>query len=148
MNKATIWWATLATLAIGWLWVLGHYRYNDSPSVKEGLYKITYGPYRWGTDVMLSTPMKQIVGLPGDTFAFTPQGLYRRVSGKNVRPEIWELLPNSAPEPGLDHFPFGFFVVPKGMFFGMGPDSRDSWDSRYIGPIPLSLIVANLEQVK
>jgi type IV secretory pathway protease TraF len=137
MNKAAWFWATIAFLAIGWIWCLAHYRINDTPSVKEGLYRITYGPYQHGGYVLIGQMTKKLGALPGDHVRFTAEGIY--CEGK--------LLPNTAPEPGEAHFPFGDMVIPKGMFIAVGTHP-DSYDSRYEGPLPLSLIVSNLEPVE
>jgi len=147
MQKVWNWfWPVIALLAVGWIFVLAHYRYNDSPSVKEGLYRITYGPYKRGGYVLLSMPMKEIAALPGDWVRFTSEGIYVRVHDSRGTYTEDNLLPNTAPELGEIHFPFVDMVVPKGQVVLVG-EHPDSFDSRYFGPLPLSLITANLEPV-
>ena len=84
--------------------------------------------------VILRMPIKRIAALPGQHVRFSSEGLY--VEGK--------LLPNSAPEKGIAHTPFGNYIVPPDMFVGMGTEDPDSWDSRYAGFIPQSIVIGTV----
>ena len=95
--------------------------------------KVTYGDL-----VYLRMPIKRALAMPGDHVRFTPRGIYRE----------GRLIPNSAPEPGIPrHFPDGSYIVPPEMFLGMGTDDPDSWDSRYVGFLPLSLIAGKVTPI-
>jgi type IV secretory pathway protease TraF len=89
-----------------------------------------------GDLVYLRMPIKQVWALPGDHVTFTPQGVYRE----------GELIPNSAPEPGITRVcPFGSYTVPPEMFLGMGTNNPDSWDGRYVCWLPLSIIAGKVK---
>ena len=80
--------------------------------------------------------MKPIVAVPGDTVVVTAAGI--SVNGK--------LLPNSAPlsfdtrHRALQHWPFGKYRVEPGTVWVISSYNARSYDSRYFGPIPLSLV--------
>ena len=100
-----------------------------------GWYRVHYGATAVAGDlVLLRMPIKQVWALPGQQVTFTPRGVY--VGG--------QLLPNSAPESGIGHYPFGSYLVPPGMFLAMGLRNPDSWDSRYVGFLPQGLIAGSL----
>jgi type IV secretory pathway protease TraF len=82
--------------------------------------------------VVLKLPLKQIAALPGDTVRVTPAGSY--VNGK-----LWPHsgIPASAPT----HFPFGTYVLHPNQLWVLG-DNPLSYDSRYFGMIPESLVNA------
>ena len=126
----------LLLLTFGSLYAFANFTINDSPSQKLGLYRYTHEPLRTGTLVKLCGPMKRIAAMPGAHVKFTAAGVY-------IENELW---PRSAPEFGLPHFPFGSYVVPTDMFLALG-DHPDSWDGRYYGFIPLSLIASTLKPV-
>jgi signal peptidase I len=91
-----------------------------------------------GDLVYLRMPIKQVWALPGDHVTFTPEGIYREGT----------LIPNSAPELGIPHrFPYGTYTVPPEMFLGMGTHNPDSWDGRYIGFLPLSIIAGKVSPI-
>jgi type IV secretory pathway protease TraF len=91
-----------------------------------------------GELVCLRMLIKQVWALPGDHVRFTPQGVYRE----------GELIPNSAPEPGMARVcPFGSYTVPPNMFLGMGTINPDSWDGRYTCFLPLSIIAGKVTPI-
>jgi conjugative transfer signal peptidase TraF len=71
---------------------------------------------------------KIIIGMPGDTVTVDPGAALKR---------------DTAGRP-MEHFPFGPYRVPAGEVWVQGT-ARNSFDSRYFGPIPLSKLRANLE---
>ena len=88
-----------------------------------------------------ATPlMKPVVARFGDTVEF---------SGSGVAVNR-HLLPNTAPRTAdtngrpLQHFPFGRYVVKRGTVWVASTYNPRSFDSRYFGPIPESLIRAHL----
>lgn len=88
-----------------------------------------------------ATPlMKPVVARFGDTVEFSEDGV-----AVNRR-----LLPNTAPRNAdtqgrpLRHFPFGRYVVEPGTVWVASTYNPRSFDSRYFGPIPESLIRAHL----
>lgn len=88
-----------------------------------------------------ATPlMKPVVARFGDTVEFSKSGV-----AVNRR-----LLPNTAPRNAdtqgrpLQHFPFGRYVVERGTVWVASTYNPRSFDSRYFGPIPQSLIRAHL----
>jgi type IV secretory pathway protease TraF len=107
-------------------------RGNGSPSEPLGIYRLTHEPLTRGAFVVLKLPLKQIAALPGDTVRVTPEGSY--VNGK-----LWPHsgIPASAP----NHFPFGTYLLHPNQLWVLG-DNRLSYDSRYFGMIPESLVNA------
>jgi type IV secretory pathway protease TraF len=118
------------------LFVLTHLTLNESASEPVGLYRPTHEPLSRGSLVLLKMPLKSIAALAGDHVRFSPEGIY--VEGK--------LVPNSAPESGLPHFPFGSYTVPADMFVGLG-QHPDSWDARYVGFLPERLVSSTAQAV-
>jgi len=111
---------------------------SDS-STPAGLYRVKpVGKVNRDDLVFLRMPIKQVWALAGDHVRFTPQGVYRE--GK--------LIPNSAPELGIPRvFPYHDYTVPPEMFLGMGTHNPDSWDGRYVGFLPLSLVAGKVTQI-
>jgi len=110
-------------------------RGNTSASEPRGLWRITHEPLKRGSYVILKMPLKQIAALPGDTVRITPEGSY--VNGN--------LRPGSAIPAGVhQHYPFGTYVLTAGQLWLLG-DHPLSWDSRYVGAIPESLVNATAE---
>jgi type IV secretory pathway protease TraF len=107
-------------------------RGNDSPSEPLGIYRLTHEPLTRGAFVVLKLPLKQIAALPGDAVRVTPEGSY--VNGK-----LWPHsgIPASAP----NHFPFGTYLLHPNQLWVLG-DNPLSYDSRYFGMIPESLVNA------
>jgi type IV secretory pathway protease TraF len=121
---------------LGLIAVMANFTHNVSDSAAPvGWYRVDWGaPAKEGDLVLLRGPIKQVLALPGMHVRFAPEGIYRE--GK--------LIPNTAPEAGLPHYPFGEYVVPDNFFVGDGTLDPDSWGSRYIGFIPLSIIAGTV----
>jgi type IV secretory pathway protease TraF len=92
---------------------------------------------RTGDLVALRMPVKEVLALPGDRVRFTPEGIYRN----------GQLIPNTAPEPGIPHCPFSDIAVPRYFFVGDGTLDPDSWGSRYTCFIPQSIIEGTVTHV-
>jgi len=71
---------------------------------------------------------KIVMGMPGNTVMADPLSALRTDSGG--RP--------------MEHFPFGQYRVPAGEVWVHGT-ARNSFDSRYFGPVPIANIRASLE---
>jgi type IV secretory pathway protease TraF len=122
----------LALGTLRWYGVAG----NLTDSEPIGLYLREPGNPARGGMVALRPLMKNIAGVPGDTVTVTPSGSY--INGR-----LW---PNSAiPSQtyGYRPFPFGTYKLQPGQYWLMGTGS-DSWDSRWIGPVPDDLIANNI----
>ena len=112
---------------------------NLTSSEPTGLYLRVRGEPERGCMVALRSLMKHVVAVPGDVVTVTAQGTH--VNGR-----LW---PNSAiPEDthGYEPFPFGTYTLRPGQYWLLGT-SPDSWDSRYIGPVPIDLIESSVEPV-
>jgi type IV secretory pathway protease TraF len=112
---------------------------NLTSSEPTGIYLRVPGKPERGDMVALRSLMKHVVAVPGDVVTVTPQGTY--VNGR--------LFPHSAiPEDthGYQPFPFGTYTLRPGQYWLLGT-SPDSWDSRYLGPIPIGLIATNVRPV-
>jgi type IV secretory pathway protease TraF len=124
----------LSLVLIGTLAAAGIFdiRGNGSPSEPRGIYRLTHEPLIRGAYVVLKLPLKQIAALPGDTVRVTPEGSY--VNGK-----LWphSAIPTGAP----NHFPFGTYLLHPNQLWVLG-DNPLSYDSRYFGMIPESLVNA------
>jgi type IV secretory pathway protease TraF len=122
-------------------WAMTNFNINVSDSsTPRGLYRVRtvqLADLRRGDLVALRMPVKQIAALPGQHVMFAREGIY--VEGK--------LIPNTAPEVDLVHFPFGSYTVPPYMFVGIGTLNPDSWDSRYAGFIPQSITEGTVTRV-
>jgi type IV secretory pathway protease TraF len=106
---------------------------NKSPSAPKGLYHLVIAAPAKGEYVALAMPLKKIAGMPGDVVTVTPRGAYI-----NGRPIL-----NSAPMM-TRHYPYGTYVLGPSDLWVVGKDPM-SYDSRYFGPIPMSLINAIAE---
>jgi len=87
--------------------------------------------------VALCMPVKEVLALPGDRVRFTPDGIYRN----------GQLIPHTAPEPGIPRCPFSDIAVPRYFFVGDGTLDPDSWGSRYMCFIPQSIIEGTVTRV-
>lgn len=119
------------------LLALGTLRYygvagNLTDSEPIGLYvRIPGGPSR-GRMVALRPLMKHLAGVPGDTVIVSPQG-------STINGHLWSNSGIPADTHGYRPFPFGTYVLQRGQYWVLGT-STDSWDSRWIGPVPGDLI--------
>jgi type IV secretory pathway protease TraF len=112
---------------------------NLTNSEPTGIYLRVPGEPERGGMVALRPLMKHVVAVPGDVVTVTAQGTY--VNGR-----LW---PDSAiPDDthGYQPFPFGTYTLRPGQYWLLGT-SPDSWDSRYIGPVPIDLIESSVEPV-
>jgi len=112
---------------------------NLTNSEPTGIYLRVPGEPERGGMVALRSLMKHVVAVPGDVVTVTAQGTY--VNG--------QLFPHSAiptTAKGYQPFPFGAYTLQPGQYWllGTGPYS---WDSRYIGPVPIDLIESSVEPV-
>lgn len=133
-------WSLVALFAIAMhlRWVEGITGAIFSDSEPEGFYREIAGPVIRGGMVELRNLTKHVAGIPGDTVIVTPEGSY--INGK-----LW---PYSA-IPTDSHyrpFPFGTYKLAAGQFWILG-DNPLSFDSRYIGMIPLDLIGSPVKPV-
>ena len=118
---------------------LGGLVVNLTNSEPTGLYLRVPGEPERGAMVALRSLMKHVVAVPGDVVTVTALGTY--VNG--------QLFPHSAipaTAKGYRPFPFGAYTLRRGQYWLLGT-SPDSWDSRYIGPVPIDLIESSVEPV-
>lgn len=156
--------ATIFVVGLFAVFHLGGIRVNASASLPIGLYRATsdktarlvefcpsvpYGKlsaeraYRGTGDCPDGAEplMKPIVALEGDIVTVSPTGV-----GVNGR-----LLRNSAPRRldtksrPLEHWPFGTYRVCAGTAWVISSFNPRSFDSRYLGPIQLSLVRSHLQ---
>jgi conjugative transfer signal peptidase TraF len=80
--------------------------------------------------------MKPIVAIPSDVVILSESGL--KVNGKL----LWNTAPRSRDSKGrpLPHYPFGTYRVSSGTVWVASSYHPLSFDSRYFGPIPTSII--------
>jgi signal peptidase I len=112
---------------------------NLTNSEATGIYLRIPGKPERGGMVALRPLMKHVVAVPGDVVTVTQQGTY--ING--------QLIPHStipATAKGYQPFPFGAYTLQPGQYWLLGT-SPDSWDSRYIGPVPIDLIESSVEPV-
>jgi signal peptidase I len=123
----------LTTIA---LYALTHFTLNGTASEPIGLYRITSKPPTRDALVLLKDPLKRLVGVPGDQIRMAPEGVYVND----------HLIPKSAVPPGSPylHYAYGTFTLAPDQYVILGDHTR-SWDSRYVGPIPSSLIASTVE---
>jgi type IV secretory pathway protease TraF len=109
---------------------------NLTHSEPTGIYLRVRGQPERGSMVALRSLMKHVVAVPGDVVTLTPQGTY--VNGR--------FFPRSgipATARGYRPFPFGTYTLQQGQYWLLGT-TTDSWDSRYIGPVPIDLIQSTI----
>jgi conjugative transfer signal peptidase TraF len=111
------------------------------PAEPAGSFAAARGYRDAGSCPDAATPlMKPVVARYGDTVDFSENG----VAVNSL------LLPNTSPRKTdtqgrpLQHFPFGRYVVQRGTVWVASTYNPRSFDSRYFGPIPQSLIRARL----
>jgi type IV secretory pathway protease TraF len=125
-------------LSLTALYVLSHFTLNSSASEPIGLYRITGHPPTRDALVLLKDPLKRLVGVPGDIIRTTAQGTW--VNGR--------LIPNSSIPAAAPYrpYPFATFQLAPDQYWTLGQHPL-SYDSRYEGPIPSSLIAASVEPI-
>ena len=118
------------------LYLVTHFTYNASPSVPTGLYRITRRAPSRNALVLLKDPLKRLVGMPGDWIRMAPEGVY--VNGRLIPKSA---VPTGSPYP---HYPYGTLRLAPDQYLVLGNHPL-SWDSRYEGPIPGSLLATIVE---
>lgn len=102
---------------------------------------VFHGPQR-GDIVVLKDPrdlvnehlVKRVIGLPGETFEIANGHVY--INGRLLdEPYITQPWDGSTPKE----------VIPAGDYFVMGDNRENSWDSRFFGLVPRSLIVGKAQ---
>jgi type IV secretory pathway protease TraF len=136
MSKTALW--TFLGLVTAALYVLTHFTLNLSPSEPVGLYRPTAGAFKRGSLVLLRDPLKRLAGVPGDTIRTAPEGSY--INGKLI---LNSEIPKGSP---YHPYPFQTFKLAPDQYWTLG-DHQLSWDSRYLGPIPGSLIASTIQPV-
>jgi type IV secretory pathway protease TraF len=129
---------TFLALTTTALFVLTHFTLNVSASEPLGIYRPTNAALERGSLVLLRDPLKRLVGMPRDVIRTSPEGTY--VNGR--------LIPNSGIPKSTPYrpYPFTTFVLEPDQFWVLG-DHPLSYDSRYLGPVPGSLIASTVEPV-
>ena len=134
MSKIALY--SFLALTMAALYVLTHFTLNSTASEPIGLYRITSKPPARDALVLLKDPLKRLAGVPGDQIRMAPEGVY--VNGHLIANSA---VPSGAPYP---HYPYGTFTLAPDQYLVLGNHDR-SWDSRYEGPIPESLIASTVE---
>ena len=85
--------------------------------------------------------IKRLAGLPGDALRIDPPLLYingKLGSGLGFRRVMSAKLPYGGYTQGHDYMarPEDSYAVPEHRYFALGDNSRNSFDSRYWGPVP------------
>jgi len=111
---------------------------NLTHSEPTGIYLRLPGRPEPGGMVALRPLMKHVVAVPGDTVRVTPEGSY-------VNNKLWPYSGIPATT-SYQPFPFGAYTLQAGQYWLLGT-SPDSWDSRYIGPVPIDLIGSTIRRV-
>jgi signal peptidase I len=134
VSKTLLYISLAVTFAL--LFALTHLTLNQSPSEPVGLYRITSESLGRNALVLLKDPLKRVAGVPGDDVRMAPEGVY--VNGRLI-PE--SAVPADSP---YTHYPYGTFKLAPDQYLVLGNHPL-SWDSRYEGPIPSSLIASTVE---
>jgi type IV secretory pathway protease TraF len=132
---------TVATVALGGFATLRctGATVNVTDSEPTGLYlRIPGTPARDGM-VALRPLIKHVAATAGDVITVTSQGTY--VNGR-----LWPHSAIPARTRGYQPFPFGTYILQPGQYWLLGT-SPDSWDSRFIGPVPLDLVESSIRPV-
>ena len=113
---------------------------NMSPSAPRGIYLVLPGEfYDYGDFLLVSCPkdypplakegdtlLKTVRGFPGDRYTVTDKEI--TINNRSFPIYDKDYLPHLTP---------GVYVVPEGMFLCLN-DPEISFDSRYIGPVPIA----------
>ena len=134
MTKAALY--SFLAVTIVALYLLTHFTLNQSASEPAGLYRITTQPLARNALVLLKDPLKRLVGMPNDSIQVTAAGTY--VNGKLVANSA---VPKASPYP---HYPYGTFMLGPDQYWVLGDNSL-SYDSRYYGSIPRSLLASTVK---
>jgi type IV secretory pathway protease TraF len=129
----------IVTAAIGLANRFAGLMLNLTDSEPTGIYLRVPGKPERGGMVALRSLMKHVIAVPGDVVTVTPAGTY-------VNGQLFPHSAISATTKGYTPFPFGVYTLRPGQCWLLGT-SPDSWDSRYIGPVPIDLIEGSVEPV-
>jgi type IV secretory pathway protease TraF len=111
---------------------------NLTGSEPTGVYLRGPGKPERGGMVALQPLMKHVAAMPGDVVRVTTEGSY--INGK-----LWPY--SGIPKVTSYHpFPFGTYTMHAGQYWLLGTNP-ESWDSRYIGPIPVDLIASPIRPI-
>jgi conjugative transfer signal peptidase TraF len=148
--------------------LMNHYRlrFNWTDSAPIGLYRENAAPLNRGQYVLVTLPtavgkfalarhyerltpahtlmpvLKRIAAMPGDSVSVSDQGV--TINGQ-LWPRSEPLAFDQAGRP-LTHQPFGEYKVAPGKVWLLSNNLR-GFDSRYFGPVSLSLITTTIEPV-
>lgn len=103
-----------------------------------GLYRLTNEDIHRGSLVLLKEPLKEIAAGPGDTVQWAADGV--RVNGRLLKDSA---VPTDSPYPP---FPYTTLKLAEQQYLTMGRHPL-SFDGRYSGPTPQSLIASTLQPV-
>lgn len=134
MNKTLLYVLLAITFSI--LCLMANFTLNFSASEPLGFYRPTNEQLKRNRLVLLREPLKRLVGVPGDHIRTSPKGTY--VNDKLVQNSG---IPTDSP---YRPYPYTTFVLEPYQYWTLG-DNPLSWDSRYIGPVPDSLIASTVE---
>jgi type IV secretory pathway protease TraF len=134
MSKTLLY--TFLILTFGALFALTHLTLNESPSMPIGLYRISHEPLRHGSLVLLKDPLKEIVAVPGDTVRWDATGV--SVNGRLLDNSA---IPSDSPYPP---YPYTTLKLAPDQYVTMGQHPL-SFDTRYTGPTPSSLIASTVQ---
>jgi conjugative transfer signal peptidase TraF len=106
----------------------------DTPVTRLGQARgyIAPGPCPTGQEILL----KPIAAGPGDLVAVSPSGI--SVNGREIANSAQ--LAHDSKARVLPDYPTGQYRVPSGEIWLVSPHNPRSFDSRYFGPVPASLV--------
>lgn len=156
-----------AGVVVAALGVLG-FRFNLTPSLPPGIYRISSAPALRGAIVNVCLPPevaefakgrdylgpgscesgvrplgKLVLAMGGDVVTLRPEAI--RVNG--VRVPRSATLPRDGRGRELPHYPWGEHSLQSGQLWLFSPYRANAYDSRYFGPIPSGRVVSVLEPV-
>jgi conjugative transfer signal peptidase TraF len=135
---------------------------NETPSEPTGIYRLVRHPqldYRRGMYVIFPVPpdvqglvygrgwlkagvpfLKEVLGVPGDTVCITATAL--RINDVPIGP-VFVRDRNGQPLPQQR----GCFMIPSGSFFPASQHLANSFDGRYFGALPFTVITGEAKRV-
>jgi signal peptidase I len=91
------------------------------------------------------TYLKRVVGLPGDILLIKNNSIF--VNGAPFTYTAQQEPYLSISDSSYLRYDDDEYVVPKGMYFALGDNTKASYDSRFFGPIPISSIRGKVEVI-